>query len=83
MTHVEIKPHAIKALQSDKGERRLHFFPLPCIQGRGKKKTCRSPYFFPCDRNAMARRTAGGCGAFSPITAYQRISFSSKSSTRS
>src|SRR5207248_2935235 len=35
------------------------------------------------ERKAMARRTAGGVGAPGPLTACQRISFSSKSSARS
>src|SRR5436190_14889313 len=35
------------------------------------------------DRNAIARRTVGGVGASGPMTACQRISFSSKSSIRS
>ena len=36
-------------------------------------------YFPPGPRYAIARRTAGGSGASAPLTAYQRISFSSKS----
>src|SRR3954447_12775982 len=44
----------------------------------------RHPQDFPvADRNAIARRAAGGTGASLPLMARQRISLSSKSSIRS
>ena len=60
---------------------------LPSPKGRGvfqrRFAKGRAFYFVAVPRKAIARRTAGGSGASSPFTAYHRISFSSKSFTRS